>query len=71
MSMPKIPVWCGDDGQTIACTEKIKVMRENLSELHQTAQDTFEDALLMGCGEQQVRSYLLDLIASLENPYRN
>lgn len=69
MNMPKMPIWCNDDGQTIACTEKIKVMSENFSELHQTAQDAFEDALLMGCSEQQVRTYLLDLIASLENPY--
>lgn len=70
MSMPEIPKWYDDDGQIVSCTEKIKVMSENMAELHQTAQDAFEDALLMGCGERQLRDYLLALIEGLENPYR-
>ena len=44
-------------------------MRENLEELQQMAQDCLEDALLMGCDEQQVREVLTQLIASLDNPY--
>ena len=70
MSMPEMPKWYDDDGQIVSCTEKVKVMTENMSELYQTAQDAFEDALLMGCGERQLRDYLLALIESLENPYR-
>ncbi|HEZ2102890.1 TPA: hypothetical protein WH490_001461 [Neisseria meningitidis] len=70
MSMPEIPKWYDDDGQIMSCTEKIKVMSENMAELYQTAQDAFEDALLMGCGERQLRDYLLALIEGLENPYR-
>ncbi|MCI4053919.1 hypothetical protein MM710_37600, partial [Klebsiella pneumoniae] len=57
-------------GQIVSCTEKVKVMSENMAELYQTAQDAFEDALLMGCGERQLRDYLLALIEGLENPYR-
>ncbi|HFA8626148.1 TPA: hypothetical protein WM218_001735 [Neisseria gonorrhoeae] len=70
MSMPEMPKWYGDDGQIVSCTEKVKVMAENMAELYQTAQDAFEDALLMGCGERQLRAYLLALIEGLENPYR-
>lgn len=70
MSMPEMPVWCGDDGSLVSCNEKIKVMQENMTELYQTAQDAFEDALLMGCSESQLREYLSRLIAALENPYR-
>ncbi|ENS6561168.1 hypothetical protein E8B57_001421 [Neisseria gonorrhoeae] len=70
MSMPEMPKWYGDDGQIVSCTEKVKVMSENMAELYQTAQDAFEDALLMGCGERQLRAYLLTLIEGLENPYR-
>lgn len=70
MAQPELPKWHGDDGALIACTEKIKVMQQNMTELHQIAQDALEDALLMGCNEAQVRQYLLDLVASLENPYR-
>ncbi|MCI4039046.1 hypothetical protein MM808_30860, partial [Klebsiella pneumoniae] len=57
-------------GQIGPCTEKVKVMSENMAELYQTAQDAFEDALLMGCGEGQLRDYLLALIEGLVNPYR-
>ncbi len=62
MSMPEMPKWYDDDGQIVSCTEKVKVMSENMAELYQTAQDAFEDALLMGCGERQLRDYLLALI---------
>ncbi|MCS4534433.1 hypothetical protein [Neisseria montereyensis] len=70
MSMPEMPKWYGDDGEIVSCTEKIKVMTENMTELFQTAQDTFEDALLMGCGEAQLREYLHRLVDGVENPYK-
>lgn len=70
MTMPQLPIWHGSDGETVSCTEKIKVMTQNMNELYQTAQDAFEDALLMGCSEQQVREYLLVLMQNVENPYR-
>lgn len=69
MPLPELPIWHSDDGDIVACTEKIKVMTENMNEVYQTVQDAFEDALLMGCSEQQVRDYLLDLVKALENPY--
>lgn len=65
-----MPVWHDAEGNVLACVEKIKVMRENLEELAQSAQDAFEDALLMGCDERQIREYLVTLMQSLENPYR-
>lgn len=65
------PVWLGPDGQPVACVEKLKVMRENLEELGQMAQDAFEDAVLMGCDEGQVRAVLVAMMQSLVNPYQN
>ena len=62
-------VWRGPKCEIIACTEKNKVMRENLEELRQMAQDALEDAVLMGCDEHQVRQALADLMLSLINPY--
>ena len=41
-----------------------------MDELFQAAQDAFEDALLMGCSEAQVREYLQQLVRGVENPYR-
>lgn len=54
----------------VSCTEKIKVLNENLAEIRQLAQDALEDAILMGCDEAQIRKVLNDLVVSLENPYR-
>ncbi|MFD1243776.1 hypothetical protein [Paralysiella testudinis] len=71
MSMPAMPVWLDEQGRTVACTEKIKVMQENMQELFQMAQDAFEDGLLMGCAEAQLRAYLQALAAGVENPYRS
>lgn len=66
----ELPIWRDPEGNVISCVEKLKVMRENLVELAQMAQDAFEDAILMGCDENQVRVYLVDLVNALENPYK-
>ncbi|BEV70794.1 MULTISPECIES: hypothetical protein [unclassified Paludibacterium] len=65
----ELPVWLGPDGKPVACVEKLKVMRENLEELGQMAQDAFEDAVLMGCDENQVRAVLVSIMQALKNPY--
>ncbi|GAA8966867.1 hypothetical protein HpSP79_12950 [Helicobacter pylori] len=70
MAQPEMPKWFDDDGSPVSCTEKIKVMSQNMEELFQAAQDAFEDALLMGCSEAQVREYLQQLVRGVENPYR-
>lgn len=73
MTMPKIPEmpkWHDDQGKTVACTEKIKVMQQNMEELYDLAQEALEDGLLMGCSEAQLRAYLQELMAALVNPYR-
>lgn len=64
------PVWRQPDGSPVSCVDKIKVLNENLAELQQLAQDAFEDAVLMGCDEAQVREVLQQLLATLDNPYR-
>lgn len=70
MSNYKMPKWQDDEGNLVSCTEKIKVMQQNLDELQQLAQDAFEDAILMGCSEKQVRVFLTELMQTLENPYQ-
>ena len=64
-----MPVWLDEQGRTVACTEKIKVMQENMQELFQMAQDAFEDGLLMGCVEAQLRADMQALAAGVENSY--
>jgi hypothetical protein len=62
--------WLDDRGEPVSCVEKLKVLTETLGELEQAAQDALEDALLMGCREDQVRAVLRDLVDGLANPYR-
>ncbi|HUW26793.1 MAG TPA: hypothetical protein VMW07_09765 [Gallionella sp.] len=62
-------VWRSAKGEVIACVEKNKVLQENLTEIRQVCQDALEDAVLMGCGEQQFRAVLNELVSGLKNPY--
>ena len=67
---PDFPVWRQPDGKPLSCFEKIKVLNENLGEIRDMAQDALEDAVLMGCDEQQVRDVLAGIVAGLVNSYQ-
>jgi hypothetical protein len=66
----EFPVWRTPEGEPVSCVEKITVLNENLAELGELAQEAFEDAVLMGCDERQVREVLAAIIAGIVNPYR-
>lgn len=61
--------WRSTSGETIACTEKLKVLRENLDEIRQMCQDALDDAVLMGCDEAQFRNAVVDVISALKSAY--
>jgi hypothetical protein len=67
---PEFPVWRTPEGEPVSCVEKIKVLNENLAEVRELAQEALEDAVLMGCDEQQVREVLAGIVAGIVNPYR-
>ncbi len=62
-------IWRSPTGEVIACVEKNKVLQENLVEIRQVCRDALDDAVLMGCDEQQVRAVFIELINSLDNQY--
>jgi hypothetical protein len=64
------PVWRTPEGEPVSCVEKIKVLNENLAELKALAQEAFEDAVLIGVDERQVRAVMADILGGLVNPYR-
>ena len=66
-----IPTWVTPEGEPVSCLEKIKVLNENLLEIRQMSQDALEDAVLMGCDEQQVRAVLLAVAQSLSKPFED
>lgn len=66
----KLPIWRSHSGDIISCTEKIKVMSENITEIQQIIIDAFEDAILMDIDEAQFKEYMHGLITDLQNPYK-
>ena len=66
----EFPIWRTLEGEPVSCVEKIKVLNENLAELRELAQEALEDAVLMGCDEQQVREVLAGIVTGIINPYR-
>jgi hypothetical protein len=69
MRSPSAIRWNSPEGKPIACIEKLKVLNDNYTELQQMMQDAFEDALLMGCDEGQLRECFGELAGRLDNPY--
>jgi len=63
-------IWRTPEGEPVSCIEKLKVLNQNIDEIRQLSQDALEDAILMGCAEDQVREVLRDIIEALHNPYR-
>ena len=63
-------IWPGADGTPVSCREKLKVLAENHREAAQVLRDAFEDAVLMGVDEAEMRRILGELVASLPSPKR-
>lgn len=62
--------WPGPDGAPLSCREKLKVLAENHREAVQVLRDTFEDAVLMGVDEAEMRRILAEVVAALPSPKR-
>ncbi|HKT18670.1 MAG TPA: hypothetical protein VJR47_11550 [Stellaceae bacterium] len=65
-----LPVWLTPQGEKVSCIEKIKILNENLEEIHALAQEALEDAVLMGCDERQFRQVIEKIVQKIVNPYK-
>ncbi len=61
--------WRQPDGRPVSCEEKLAMLNENLDEIREYCQEAFEDALLMGCDEKQVREVFESIVKAIQNPY--
>lgn len=61
--------WLGPDARPLSCTEKIKVLNENILEIRQMARDALEDGVLMGADPAQVRDVLARSVRDLGEPF--
>ena len=59
-------IWYSKDKKIISCDETNKVLNENHSEVQSLIQNAFDDAILMGCDEEDVKEKIINLINNLE-----
>lgn len=58
--------WMGRDGMPLTCEEKIMLLNDHLSEIHEICQQAFEEAMHMGCSEEFMRIVLQNMVSSLK-----
>ena len=59
-------IWYSKDRKIISCDETNKVLNENHSEVHSLIQNAFDDAILMGCDEEDIKEKIINLVNNLE-----
>jgi len=61
--------WLAPDQTPLSCTEKIKVLNENIREIRELAREALEDGVLMGADPEQVRAVLARSVQDLPEPF--
>ena len=59
-------IWYSKNKKTISCDETNKVLNENYAEIKSVIQNSFDDAVLMGCEEKDFKEKIISLINKLE-----
>ena len=55
-------IWKTKSKEIISCDEKLKILNENLNEIESLCQSAMDDAILMGCDEEDFKSKVIELI---------
>lgn len=69
--MPHGPEWRTPEGNAVSCTEKLRVLEQNLAEFEAIVLDLLEDAALMGCDVEQVRAILKERLEAVSVRYHD
>ena len=59
-------LWIDKNNKIISCEETNKVLNENFSEISSVLQNAFDDAILIGCDEDDFKKKIMKLMNSLE-----
>ena len=59
-------IWYSKGKKIISCDETNKVLNENHSEVQNIIQNAFDDAVLMGCDEEDVKKKIINYVDNLE-----
>lgn len=58
--------WFDENGKVVSCTEKNKILQENMAEIMQNIRDAYEDAVLMGVSSESFFNNIQNAIESLK-----
>ena len=61
--------WLAPDRTPLSCTEKIKILNDNIREIREFAQDALADGIVMGADPEQVRAVLERSVQDLPEPF--
>ena len=59
-------LWIDKNNKIISCEETNKVLNENFIEISTVLQNAFDDAILIGCNEDDFKKKITKLISNLE-----
>ena len=59
-------LWIDKNNKVISCEETNKVLNENFIEASSVLQSAFDDAILIGCNEDDFKKKVIKLMNSLE-----
>ena len=59
-------LWIDKNNKIISCEETNKVLNENFTEVSSVLQSAFDDAVLIGCDEDDFKKKVIKLMNSLE-----
>ena len=59
-------LWIDKNNKIISCEETNKVLNENFTEVSSILQSAFDDAILIGCDEDDFKKKVIKLMNSLE-----
>ena len=59
-------LWIDKNNKIISCEETNKVLNENFTEISSVLQNAFDDAILIGCDEDDFKKKIMKLMNSLE-----
>ena len=63
--------WIGKNKLKVSCKEKIKILNNNIDELQEMISEIYDEAILMGVDEKQLKNVLLEIVKNTQNNLKN
>lgn len=63
--------WIGKNKEKISCKEKIKILNSNIDELQEMISEIYDEAILIGIDEKQLKDVLLEIIKNMKSNLKN